>query len=363
MTGRLPRGAVVGILGGGQLGRMMAEAAAPLGYRVHVYAPGPGPASHVTDRATFAPYDDLEALAAFADAVDVVTYEFENVPADTAAFLAARVPVRPGPRALEVAQHRVREKAFLNDAGLATAPWRPAGSAAEVAAAVEALGAPCVLKTARGGYDGKGQTTVRGADDAARAWEAITVGRSGVQAIVEGFVDFAYEASVVVARGLDGTVAAFDLVENRHSDHVLHQTIVPADAPDAVRRAAREAAERVAEGLGYVGVLAVEFFVTADGRILANEIAPRPHNSGHWSIEGAVASQFEQAIRAVTGCPLGSPAIVAPCTMTNLLGDEIDDVDRWLRTPDAHLHLYGKGAPRPGRKMGHVTCFTPPRGG
>ncbi len=353
---------VVGMLGAGQLGRMAALAAAPLGVRVHVYAPEPGPAMQVTDLATVAPYDDEAALAAFAAAVDVVTYEFENVPAATAAFLAARVPVRPGPRALEVAQHRVREKAFLNAHGVPTTAWRAVDSAAQARAAAEALGVPCVLKTAAGGYDGKGQAVLRHPADADAAWARLSRGQP-LEAIVEAFVDFTCEASVVVARGLGGEVAAYDLVENRHRDHILHQTLAPApNVPDAARVEAARLAAVIVDALDYVGVLGIELFITAAGGVLVNELAPRPHNSGHWTQDGAATSQFEQQIRAVLGWPLGPAHTRFPTVMTNLLGDDIDALPALLAEPDAHVHLYGKLEARPGRKMGHVNRVQPPVG-
>lgn len=351
----LPTGSVLGILGGGQLGRMTALAAAPLGYDTHIFSPGPGPATQVTPHATIAAYDDTEALAAFADAVDVVTYEFENVPGETAAFLAERVPVRPGPKALQIAQHRIREKSFLADIGVPTARWAAAYGPEDVARHADALGGPCVLKTARGGYDGKGQTVVRSAADGGEAWGTISGGRDGVEGILEAFVDFAFEASVVVARGLDGQIAAYDLVENRHRDHILHTTIVPAEASEAVRAEADRIARTIIDALDYVGVLAIEMFITASGEVLVNELAPRPHNSGHWTIDGAITSQFEQVVRACMGRPLGSAARRGNVEMVNLIGDDIEQVPALLARPDVKMHLYGKADARPGRKMGHYT--------
>ncbi|MCB9681664.1 MAG: 5-(carboxyamino)imidazole ribonucleotide synthase [Alphaproteobacteria bacterium] len=362
MSHPLSPGSVIGMLGSGQLGRMTALAAAPLGLRTHVFAPEPGPATLVTDLYTRAAYDDEDALARFAATVDVVTYEFENVPARTAAFLAGRVPVRPGPAALGICQHRVSEKTFLRDAGIPTTGWRAVSNAAEVAAAADALGRPCVLKTARFGYDGKGQTIVRPGTDAADAWRVIAGDKAELDAIVEAFVDFRLEASVVVARGFRGEVAAYELVENRHRDHILHQTIVPADVSDTVRTEADAIARTVVEALDYVGVLGVEMFVTHDGQVLVNELAPRPHNSGHWTQDGAVTCQFEQHARAVAGLPLGSVARVGDAVMTNLLGDDVDQVPTWLAEPHAKVHLYGKTEARAGRKMGHVNVISPRRG-
>lgn len=361
MTKPLPPGSVLGILGGGQLGRMMALEAAPLGYECHIFCPAEGPATQVTSRMTLAAYDDWEALAAFADAVDVVTYEFENVPAETAAFLAARVPVRPGPRALEICQHRVLEKSFLSETvGVPTAPWISCQSAADVAAGLETLGTKAVLKTARFGYDGKGQTFISPGDDVAEAWSKISGGREEIEAILEGFVPFEREASVVVARDIHGNVAAYDLVENLHSDHILHQTLAPARVNPEVAQAARALAERVVTTLEYVGVMGVEMFVKGDGSLVVNELAPRPHNSGHWTQDGARTNQFEQAVRAAMGCPLGSPERLFDVVMHNLLGDEVNTVEALLSRPEAKIHLYGKANARKGRKMGHVNLVGKP---
>ncbi|MCB9781281.1 MAG: 5-(carboxyamino)imidazole ribonucleotide synthase [Alphaproteobacteria bacterium] len=351
----LHRGGVIGVLGGGQLGRMLGHAAEQLGYRVHVLSPRPGPATQVTPDHTLADYEDEAALARFADAVDVVTSEFENVPASAAAFLAARVPVRPGPRALATCQDRIAEKTFLREAGIPTAPWGEAHGPADVARLAETLGRPCVLKTARFGYDGKGQAMVKAGTDPADAWATIAGHAPDAAGVVEGWVDFSWEASVVVARGLDGHTVCYPLVENRHRDHILHETLAPAPraTPDVAARA-QALAERVAQALDIVGLIAVELFVGADGDLRVNELAARPHNSGHWSMNGARVSQFEQCIRAITGNPLGDARAIAPTRMVNLLGDEVLDRDRWLRDPDAHLHDYGKDEVRPGRKMGHV---------
>lgn len=350
----LPPGAVIGMLGTGQLGRMSALAAFPLGYQVHVFGPEHGPATQVTPRVTLAAYDDEHALAAFADAVDVVTYEFENVPAATAAFLAGRVPVRPGPRALAICQHRVHEKRFLQEVGAPTAAWRAVSSVEELARAAEELGRPLVLKTARFGYDGKGQAILRPGDDPARAWAAIG-GKPGTEAIAEAFVPFAYEASVVVARSISGEVAAYDLVENVHRDHILHRTLAPAPTAAPSTLAAADAlARRIVEALDLVGVLGIELFVLPDGSLAVNELAPRPHNSGHWTQDGALTSQFEQHVRAVAGLPLGDPQRHGAWTMTNLVGDDVLAVPTWLADPRAKVHLYGKEHARPGRKMGHV---------
>ncbi|MCB9664619.1 MAG: 5-(carboxyamino)imidazole ribonucleotide synthase [Alphaproteobacteria bacterium] len=354
----LPPGAVIGMLGSGQLGRMTALAAAPLGLEVHVFAPSAGPATQVTSRFTQAAYDDEEALARFADAVDVVTYEFENVPARTAEVLAARVPVRPGPHALATCQHRAREKGFLRDLGVPTAPWWPVATVDELAAALEALGGQGVLKTAELGYDGKGQVRVATGDDPQAVWTRLVGAVPRRDLVLEGFVHFEREASVVVARGLDGAVAPYDLVENEHRDHILHRTTAPADVSAAVASEAAALATRIIVALDYVGVLGVELFLAGDA-LFVNELAPRPHNSGHWTQDGAVTCQFEQHARAVAGLPLGSPARRGRTVMTNLLGDDVDAVPALLAEPGAHLHLYGKAEARPGRKMGHVNRVTP----
>ena len=348
----LPPGGTIGILGGGQLGRMTAVAAARLGYRVHVFTPegAGGPCAQVCAAETIAAYDDLEALAAFADAVDVVTLEFENVPLATAEFLAARRPFFPAPACLAVTQVRTAEKAEVNKLGFATAPWAAVTSATELEEALATIGRPGVLKTNRFGYDGKGQAKVGPHDDAAGAWASLNTD----DAILEGFVDFQREISVVLVRGQDGAIAAFPPVENRHRDHILSETIVPAKITPAIAAEAERMAAAIAIDLGYVGVLAVEMFQTRDGRLLVNELAPRPHNSGHWTIEGAATSQFEQLVRAVCGLPLGSVAW-RRSRMINLIGDDALNWQTYVADPAAHLHLYGKPDIRPGRKMGHVT--------
>ncbi|MBN9437319.1 5-(carboxyamino)imidazole ribonucleotide synthase [Bosea sp. (in: a-proteobacteria)] len=355
----LAPGAVLGILGGGQLARMLALAAADLGVRAHIFAPEPdSPAYEVAARHTIGAYEDEAALATFADAVDVVTYEFENVPAATAAFLAARTPLHPGARALAVTQDRLSEKRFVSELGLAVAPFRPVDSLAELEQAVAALGRPSVLKTRRFGYDGKGQVKIGVDTDLAQAWEEI----GHFPAILEGFVSFVREVSVVAARGLDGSFAAFDVCENEHRDHILALTSVPARLGTAAAATAIDAARRIGEALGYVGVFAVEFFLveTSSGeQVVVNEIAPRVHNSGHWTSEGAQTSQFHQHIRAVCGFPLGATTRRGHVTMENLIGDRVHDWRAILAEPNAHLHLYGKHEARPGRKMGHVTRISP----
>lgn len=357
-TTGLGPGAVLGILGGGQLARMLALAAADLGVRAHVFAPEPdSPAFDVAARHTVGDYEDEAALARFADAVDVVTYEFENVPAATAAFLAARTVLHPGARALAVTQDRLSEKTFIADLGLAVAPFRAVDSLADLELAAAELGRPSILKTRRFGYDGKGQVKLAAGSDLAGAYQEI----GHFPAILEGFVPFSREVSVVAARGEDGAFAAFDLCENEHRDHILAFTRVPAQVSPAASAAAIEAARRIGVALGYVGVFAVELFVVGGGeseRIVVNEIAPRVHNSGHWTSEGAQTSQFHQHVRAVCGFPLGSSRRRGRVEMENLIGDA---ALRWrdlLAEPGAHLHLYGKRDARPGRKMGHVTRVT-----
>ena len=355
----LPPGSVIGILGGGQLGRMIALAAARLGFRCHVYCPEPdAPAAEVAARATCAAYDDVAALDAFAEAVDAVTLEFENVPSETVARIAETTPVRPDARALAVAQDRIEEKTFLNRIGVATARFSAVASAGDLGRAMAEIGVPAILKTARLGYDGKGQRTVRANSDPESAWRALATDR----AILEAHVDFEREVSVVIARGTDGRTAAFDTVENEHEDGILRTSRVPARIAPAVDREARAIAGRIADALDYVGVLAVEYFVARDGALLVNEIAPRVHNSGHWTLDACAASQFEQAVRAVCALPLADAARHSDATMTNIIGAEIGDWRTILAEPGACLHLYGKAEARPGRKMGHVTRLTPRSG-
>ncbi|MGQ9365910.1 5-(carboxyamino)imidazole ribonucleotide synthase [Azospirillum sp. A39] len=355
----LSPGSTIGMLGAGQLGRMTALAAARLGYTVHVYAPDAAgsPCAQVAAAATCAAWDDRAALAAFAEAVDVVTLEWENIPVDTVEFLARTVPVRPGAGVLAVTQDRIAEKTFANGLGIATAPWRPAGGPDDVARARAEIGPRCIVKSTRFGYDGKGQAVVGPDTDPAAAWDSV-----GSQAcIVEGFVDFACEVSVIVARRPDGAMAAFPTVENRHRSGILDRTVAPARVAPATAAEAERVARRLAEALGVVGLLAVEMFVTRDGHVLVNEMAPRPHNSGHWTMDACATSQFEQLVRAVCALPLGSTAVLMDAEMENLIGD---DVARWasiLAEPDARLHLYGKAEARPGRKMGHVTRVVPRR--
>ena len=358
----LKPGDTIGILGGGQLGRMLALAAARLGLRSQVFSPDPdSPAFDVVQNATCAEYADVEALELFANDVDVITYEFENVPAAAAMILAARRPVLPGQKVLETTQDRLAEKDFVKRLGIGTADYADVSSTSSLRTALSAIGLPAVLKTRRFGYDGKGQAMVREGDDLERVWSELGT-RS---AILEAFVPFEREISVITARGADGHVECFDVTENEHRDHILKISRAPAAIPEETAAQARAIAERIATALDYIGVLAVEMFVLSGQRgVLVNEIAPRVHNSGHWTLDGATISQFEQHIRAIAGWPLGKPVRHGPVTMTNLIGDEINDYPRWMTVPGATVHIYGKGTPRPGRKMGHVTQVgAPPKAG
>jgi len=355
-SGVIAPGATIGILGGGQLGRMTALAAAELGYRTHAYSPDrDAPAAEIATTATCAAYDDAAALARFAASIDVATFEFENVPHATVRVLEGRVPVRPGWKALRIAQDRVLEKQFVNDQRIGTAPWAEVTSVETLRAALDKIGRPAVLKTARLGYDGKGQARIGPGDDAAAAWRAI----GAVRGVLEGFVDFACEVSVVVARGLDGATATYVPVENRHVAGILDTTIAPARIARAAIEAAEDVGVRLARALDIVGLLAVEMFVAKSGELLVNEMAPRPHNSGHWTIDGCVTSQFEQHVRAICGLPLGSPERHSDAMMKNLIGDAWRNWPELVRDPAAKLHLYGKTETRPGRKMGHVTRLYP----
>ena len=347
----IPPGSTIGIIGGGQLGRMLANAAAELGYDCHVFAPDADPpAARVAARVTRAPYDDLAALREFADAVDVATYEFENLPAEALAELGAKL--RPGTASLAIAQDRAQEKRFIEQHGGQVAPWALVDSEADAQAAEAALGLPLVFKSRRLGYDGKGQAWAREPGSAVAAWEAI--GRE--PAIAEAAIDFAAEFSVILARLSSGESAAWDVPLNHHEGGILRRSTVPAGEPvAALADQAVAIATRLAEALDHVGVLTVEFFACPSGPIV-NEIAPRVHNSGHWTIDGAATSQFEQHVRAICGLPLGSTRRLAPSVaMDNLIGDDVLSWPRLLAEPGARLHLYGKGEPRPGRKMGHVT--------
>jgi 5-(carboxyamino)imidazole ribonucleotide synthase len=353
-------GATVGVLGSGQLGRMFAIAARRMGYRVHVLSPGSDtPTGQVADVEVTAAYDDLDALRAFARRVAVLTFEFENVPRAALDAVAGVVPIRPGAEGLWVSQNREREKEFLERVNVPVARWATVRTGDDLASAVSSVGAPAVLKTAAFGYDGKGQARISSKDlpAAAAAWASL----GSVPCVLEEFVDFRREVSIVAARGADGDVAFFPAFENEHSRHILDVTTAPASLTPSEEGRAHEMTRAVLEALDYVGVLCIEFFHAKDGRLLVNEIAPRPHNSGHLTIDACVTSQFEQQLRAACGVPLGGAELLRPAAMANLLGDlwEAAEPD-WpsaLRLPDVRLHLYGKSEPRTGRKMGHLTAL------
>jgi 5-(carboxyamino)imidazole ribonucleotide synthase len=353
MTFPLPPNATIGLVGGGQLGRMSAIAAARLGYRCHILTrETDSPAAQVAHAVTISDYSDPVSLRSFAEAVDVISFEFENVSAEGLDLLASLRPVRPAPAVLRISQDRVDEKTFLNSIGVATAPWVPVASRAELAAAVQRLGLPAVLKTTRLGYDGKGQAMLRTLEDLDPAWERLTP----KPLVLEGFIDFGQEISVIVARGSDGDLSAFDTVENRHRAHILDVTLAPARISQTVDEAAQAIARRIAAALDLIGLLAVEMFVDGTGKVLVNEIAPRPHNSGHWTIEACPASQFALHIRAIAGLPLPPAIRHSDAVMKNLIGPE--GLALWpaaLAEPGIIPHLYGKADALPGRKMGHVT--------
>jgi len=350
-------GAVIGILGGGQLGRMAAMAAAQLGYRTHIFSPEPdSPGVQVASDATIAAYEDHAALQHFADSVDVVTFEFENIPAASAAFLAARKPTRPTPRVLYLTQERLREKNFLTGIGVPVTRFREIAHAEALAPALLEIGRPSILKSARFGYDGKGQVRIDAETDPGLAWQKM--GGEG-PGILEAFVDFDKEISVIAARTVDGSMALYVPVENQHRHHILDVTIAPARIDAALAQKAEAIAGHIARSLDLVGLLAIEMFVTRAGDILVNELAPRPHNSGHWTLDACNTSQFEQFVRAVCGLPLGSTARHADAVMKNLIGADVDAWRAILGEPEAKLHLYGKAEARPGRKMGHVTRLSP----
>lgn len=358
MTGfPLPPNATIGLVGGGQLGRMSALAAARLGYRCRILTREvDSPAAQVSHAVTISDYQDPVSLRAFANAVDVISFEFENVSAEGLDLLASMKPVRPSPSVLRISQDRIDEKTFLNNAGVATAPWAPVGSRAELEQAVKRLGLPSVLKTTRLGYDGKGQAMLRTPEDLDTAWERL----SPKPLILEGFVDFAREISVVIARGADGATSAFDTVENRHRNHILDLTLAPARITPETGQAAQAIARRVAESLDLIGLLAVEMFHDSAGNVLVNEIAPRPHNSGHWTIDACPASQFELHIRAIAGLPLPPAVRHSDAVMKNLIGPE--GMALWplaVSEPGIIPHLYGKDKAPPGRKMGHITRLFP----
>ncbi|MEL5879634.1 5-(carboxyamino)imidazole ribonucleotide synthase [Cereibacter sphaeroides] len=356
MTDRLPPGSTIGILGGGQLGRMLSVAAARLGFRTHIFEPSVNPpAADVAHAVTTAPYEDEAALRAFAASVDVITYEFENIPTSALDLLEALKPLHPNRRALAVSQDRLEEKGFLTGLGLAVAPYRPVGSREDLEAAIHGIGTPAILKTTRLGYDGKGQARLMEPDDAAEAFAAM----GGQPAVLEGFVRFTHEVSVIAARGRDGSVAVYEPGENVHLSGILHTTTVPARLTASQRTDAVLLAGRILNALDYVGVMGVELFVTPEA-LLVNEIAPRVHNSGHWTQNGCAVDQFEQHIRAVTGWPLGDGSRFADVEMENLIGHDVARVPALALEKHTAIHLYGKAEARPGRKMGHVNRILRP---
>jgi 5-(carboxyamino)imidazole ribonucleotide synthase len=350
----IPSGSIIGILGGGQLGRMTAQAAQRLGYRAHIYAENPDePACHVTAHHTLGGFDDEVQLKKFAQSVDIITLEWENVPVKTLEFLAAIKPVHPGACALNITQNRISEKTFAVECGIITPKFAQVKTLEDVKNSAMQIGIPCVIKTNRMGYDGKGQAVIRDLKEIDTAWHSI----HSDDAIMESFVPFEREISVIVARREDGVMKAYPPALNQHKNGILDETHVPAQLAATLEEQAVTLARTLAEKLGIVGLLAVEMFVI-DGTVAINEMAPRPHNSGHWTMDFCETSQFEQLIRAICGLPLGSTNITAPCMMKNLIGDDVNDWQKYLNEPNAHLHLYGKGKARAGRKMGHVNKKT-----
>lgn len=350
MAEALPPGAIIGILGGGQLGRMLSVAASRLGLRCHIFEPGAEPpAGHVAERVTTAPYEDEAALRSFGESVDVITYEFENVPTSALDLLESLAPIRPGRNALATSQDRLDEKQFLQSLGLAVAPFVVVDTLGELEAAIADIGVPSILKTRRFGYDGKGQVRLTTSSEAASAIEAL----ASAPAILEGFVNFELEVSVIAARSTNGEVACFDPGHNVHVDGILRTTTIPAPVDTDVVEAAVSAATTILNALDYVGVLGVELFVTSNG-LVVNEIAPRVHNSGHWTQNGCAVDQFEQHIRAVAGWTLGIPSRHSDVVMENLIGDEIDTIAVRSQDPGVAVHAYGKAQTKPGRKMGHI---------
>lgn len=344
-------GSTIGIVGGGQLGRMAALAAAHLGYNVHIFTDEKhSPASYVASKTTVARYTNKQALERFAHAVDVVTFEFENIPSSTVAFLAKHVAVRPNPDCLYIAQHRLREKEFLNQIHVKTAPYREVSSVRTLQQAFKAIGAPCLLKTVELGYDGKGQHIIDENTNLTKLWKSMKV----KTAIVEQMIPFEKEISVIVARGSDGGAIAYIPSENLHAKGILDLTLAPARITNELIEESWDIAHRIADALELVGILAVEFFVTKEGTLLVNELAPRPHNSGHWTLDGCVTSQFEQMVRAVCGLPLGSTHHHSSVVMKNLIGEDVLLWEEFIGDPDTKIYLYGKKEVRPGRKMGHV---------
>ena len=354
MSNPLPQGARIGILGGGQLGRMLSVAASRLGFLTHIYEPGANPpAAQVADQCTTASYEDTEALRTFAESVDVITYEFENIPTDALDVLEAIKPIYPNREALRVSQDRITEKDYLNDLGLTTAPYAQVDKLADLQAAAEKIGLPAILKTRRFGYDGKGQSRLKSTDDIETAHSDMAAAPS----VLEGFVNFSREISVIAARGINGEIACYDPGENVHRDGILHTTTIPAEIPAMMAMDAALMAGKILNALDYVGVMGVEMFVTPQG-LIVNEIAPRVHNSGHWTQNGCAVDQFEQHIRAVAGWPLGDGSRYLDVIMENLIGDDMDRVPDLSKDPKVSLHLYGKADVKKGRKMGHFNRVT-----
>jgi 5-(carboxyamino)imidazole ribonucleotide synthase len=353
----IPPGSTIGILGGGQLGRMLALGAAQLGLKSHIYSDVPGGACDVAAASTIGPYEDTARIRAFAEAVDVVTYEFENVPLEAAAAAEAVAPVRPGPKALAVAQDRLEEKTFISALGIPVAPFAPVDSDASIASALRTIGETGILKTRRLGYDGKGQVRIKSASELAPAFETL----KRAPCVLEGLVPFSYEVSVLVVRSVSGEVRFYDIPLNTHKDGILDTSTVPSPLPPGHATRATEIAGAIATAIDYVGVLGVEMFYLPDAPepLVVNEIAPRVHNSGHWTMDACLVGQFENHIRAVAGWPLGPTARHSDVTMTNLIGDDVNDWQALAAEPDAALHLYGKPEARPGRKMGHVNRLKP----
>lgn len=359
MTNPLAQGATIGILGGGQLGRMLSVAAARLGFRTHIFEPGANPpAGHVADRVTTAPYEDETALRAFGEAVDIITFEFENVPTSALDLLGSLAPIHPGRDALRISQDRITEKDFLSGLGLTVAPYAAVDDAASMQAAIEKIGAPSILKTRRFGYDGKGQARLASAADADQALADM----AGAPSVLEGFIDFSAEISVIAARSPSGEVACYDPGENVHEGGILRKTTVPAQVSGSLRMDGVLLAGRILNELDYVGVMGVELFVTPKG-LVVNEIAPRVHNSGHWTQNGCTVDQFEQHIRAIAGWPLGNGQRHSNVVMENLIGDDMDRVPTLAAQAETALHLYGKADVKAGRKMGHVNRVTGPAKG
>ena len=361
-TALLPESTTIGMLGSGQLGRMFTFAAHRMGYRVHVLSPtADSPAGRVADRDTVANYDDHDALIAFAESVDVVTLEFENIPVDSLRLIEAHIPVRPGPYVLETSQHRIREKSALSHAGIPVADFCEINSAKDLTDCLTGANPthsfPSILKTAAWGYDGKGQTRIESAADISKAWHVLGCDA----AILEAFVEFECELSVVAARSRQGQVACYEPIRNEHCNHILDVSLSPSGLPKSVTESAKTLAADILETLDVVGVMCVEMFLTRDQQLLVNELAPRPHNSGHLTIESHATSQFEQQVRAVCGLPLGSTTQIRPAAMVNLLGELWSqgqpNFARVAALESAHLHLYGKVDPKPGRKMGHITAL------